>query len=469
MKKQLKRRMTVRICADGIKRGGYAARTLEEDIAAHHAGVQQGAPDDCWPWLGASLPMGNKSGGKYGTMTFMGKAMRAHRVAYMIDHNLEPIPPGMVIMHKCNFGLCCNPAHLELGTHAQNIANAKRDGLLATGDRSGARLYPEKLLRGTDHPHAKIDEDIVREIFRLRIVEKWMVKDINEKFGVTDASQILNGKAWAHVKKEFVIDRDADKKLHRENNGLAHRAATDDQVRVARRLFDLGLSATTIERKYGWSGTLAWEIVHRKKYLHVTDYPTELNRLAPRAEIVAKPLRQRSRTFSAPVTAGVTIQSGQVISLTSGQWVLGCAAGKEPFIAFADSIDTDVASSGQLLGLSCAGQFEIETAFFDNTATYIETSPLIAGAAGASTGATTTQSSIQAGAFTGNLALGTLNTAEDTLGFASNGGVQNTSAIATNGGPTNSQATAYSSTGAVLALKLLRFRTHWLPKATTSS
>jgi hypothetical protein len=83
--------------------------------------------------------------------------------------------------------------------------------------------------------------------------------------------------------------------------------------------------------------------------------------------------------------------------------------------------------------------------------------------------ATTTQSLIQAGAYKGNLTLGTFATAEDTLGYAVAGGVQNTSAIATNGGPTNSQATAFSSTGAVLPLKLLRFRTHWMPRATTSS
>jgi hypothetical protein len=68
-----------------------------------------------------------------------------------------------------------------------------------------------------------------------------------------------------------------------------------------------------------------------------------------------------ARSYSAPVTSGVTILSGQLISLTAGAWVLGCLAGCEPFIAFADSTDTDVQSSGLLLGLSCAGQYKIET------------------------------------------------------------------------------------------------------------
>jgi hypothetical protein len=157
------------------------------------------------------------------------------------------------------------------------------------------------------------------------------------------------------------------------------------------------------------------------------------------------------------------------MSLSSGAWVLGCAAGAEPYIAFADSTDTDVISAGLLVGLSCAGQFEIETAYFDNTQAYVEGSPLIAGTSGSTPAASTTNAAIQNGAFLGNLTLGTLSTAENTLGFASNGGRQNFSAIATNGSAVNSEATSFSSTNAVLPLYVLRFKTYWLPRATTSS
>jgi hypothetical protein len=157
-----------------------------------------------------------------------------------------------------------------------------------------------------------------------------------------------------------------------------------------------------------------------------------------------------SRTFSAPVTAATTILSGNVISLTSGAWVLGCATGKEPFIAYQDSVDTDVQSSGVLLGLSCAGQFEIQTPFYDATKTYVESSPLKADSGGGST--------YQGTGVTGQITLGTFATAEDTIGYATNGGVQNIASIDSSAVP--------NTNGAV---NVLQFRTIWLPRTTTST
>jgi hypothetical protein len=155
-----------------------------------------------------------------------------------------------------------------------------------------------------------------------------------------------------------------------------------------------------------------------------------------------------ARTFSAPVTSGVTIKSGQLISLSSGSWVLGCSAGQEPFIAFHDSTDTDVVSSGQLVGLSCAGQFVIETGYFDNTQTYVENSPLKADSG---------SGAYQATGATGQITLGTLSTAEDTIGFATAGGRQDNVSIDSSAAPISGH------------LYVLRFRTQWLPRATTAS
>lgn len=61
-----------------------------------------------------------------------------------------------------------------------------------------------------------------------------------------------------------------------------------------------------------------------------------------------------------------------VISLDSeGEWVKGCPKGKEPFLSMNDqTLDTDVRGSGKLLGLSCAGIYEVETAHFDDGSTY---------------------------------------------------------------------------------------------------
>jgi hypothetical protein len=77
------------------------------------------------------------------------------------------------------------------------------------------------------------------------------------------------------------------------------------------------------------------------------------------------------------------IKSGMVISQdTNGEWVKGAAAGKCPYFAVQDQSDTDVLSCGKLTGLSCAGDYEIQTGYFDTNDTFVVNSPLVAGTSG---------------------------------------------------------------------------------------
>jgi hypothetical protein len=77
-------------------------------------------------------------------------------------------------------------------------------------------------------------------------------------------------------------------------------------------------------------------------------------------------------TQSLPVPSGSTIYSGQVISpvwtaaVGSHAWTLGMTGGT-PYIALQDSADEDVNEAGKLTGLSCAGQFEIQTSFYQGS------------------------------------------------------------------------------------------------------
>jgi hypothetical protein len=74
-------------------------------------------------------------------------------------------------------------------------------------------------------------------------------------------------------------------------------------------------------------------------------------------------------TKSAPVNSTATIKSGQPIALVSGEWVQATNAHNKQqiYIAYHDSDDTDVQSCGQLLGFSVLGEFEIESAWYDDT------------------------------------------------------------------------------------------------------
>jgi hypothetical protein len=63
----------------------------------------------------------------------------AHRVAWLLVNG--PIPDDLKVCHRCDVPSCCNPAHLFLGTQADNLNDARAKGRLIDG--LGARCLSD--------------------------------------------------------------------------------------------------------------------------------------------------------------------------------------------------------------------------------------------------------------------------------------------------------------------------------------
>ena len=85
------------------------------------AAKSRATPDGCIIWTGR----GNGQYG-YGSMSFRGRRVGVHRLAWMLRHG--PVPDGLYVLHRCDTPPCLNPDHLFLGTKADNSADMVAKG-----------------------------------------------------------------------------------------------------------------------------------------------------------------------------------------------------------------------------------------------------------------------------------------------------------------------------------------------------
>lgn len=90
----------------------------------------------CWEWTGS---LRHKGYGQFGP------GIKAHRFSYEL-HN-GPIPEGFVVRHTCHNPRCVNPAHLLVGTVAENNQDMALSGRAAHGEHHhSTRLTSDEVL-----------------------------------------------------------------------------------------------------------------------------------------------------------------------------------------------------------------------------------------------------------------------------------------------------------------------------------
>ena len=149
----------------------------------------QVAPNGCWIWIGAK----NKRG--YGRIGEDGgrKTKTVHRVVYELC--VAEVATCFEVCHNCPSGdnpSCCNPSHLFVGTHQQNVQDAGHKGKMA---RTG--------VKGEGNGRAKLTGPLVQEI-RRRYAESdsWSImSELAKEFGVgvNAISRIVNRRTWGHI------------------------------------------------------------------------------------------------------------------------------------------------------------------------------------------------------------------------------------------------------------------------------
>lgn len=152
-----------------------------------------GGPNACWPWTLGRTPFG------YGRVRYAGRTRQAHLfLGSNADNAADRDAKGRQATGDRS-GSRLYPERLPRGGRHWTRQRPER---LARGDRNGSRLHPERLAppRGSAHGMSRLDEARVREI-RALVAAGRVQREVAAMFGLTQShvSAIARREYWGHL------------------------------------------------------------------------------------------------------------------------------------------------------------------------------------------------------------------------------------------------------------------------------
>lgn len=121
--------------------------------------VSKNDNESCWEW-NAALMNG------YGWFLFSKKdgPKFAHRVSAFFAGLIDNINSELHVLHKCDNTKCCNPAHLFIGTNADNVADRVKKGRTKWISHHGETNGMSKL--------SSADLNVVRNLYKTKNISQ---------------------------------------------------------------------------------------------------------------------------------------------------------------------------------------------------------------------------------------------------------------------------------------------------------
>lgn len=126
---------------------------------------------ECWNWTGNTIGRDGR-----GAIKLCSERFYVHRVSYMLF--VGPVPEGLEVCHVCDNPVCCNPKHLFLGTHKENMHDmiSKSRGLAKVHKITKDDAERIRKSRMSARYLSRKFNLSIRQVYRIKSGETWIVK-----------------------------------------------------------------------------------------------------------------------------------------------------------------------------------------------------------------------------------------------------------------------------------------------------